>query len=374
MLLIIEISKKGGMIYMRKNFRVFIIMVLIAVVAFGSGAYAEGLRTNITVIEAKDVYLNYNGDEFIARDVNDNVVYPLMHNGTTYLPVRAVASIAGLKVDWDGNTRTVLLTSSDYVNVDDDGYIEELEINDIKADAHLIPDIANGKFKGRVGETLSTGKDRTDLFKFELSENGVFGFEIVGNKSASVNVVVRNDENGYDVIAFLPGADDNGMYKGRLALTAGIYYLELDGSSEEMPYKITTSFTATPNDYEDDYFESDAKVFKFNGSQFINQGAVGAGNDHYTDYVILENVNSKTFDLDFAWKGTKYDYVYVNLYDADGGYIDAQTLSTQSSFTDQFISQSINGQYNQVIDKIVINVIPSVVNNYCTEYTVTLTK
>ncbi|MBN2286381.1 MAG: hypothetical protein JXQ26_02510 [Tissierellales bacterium] len=359
---------------MRKNFRVFIIMVLIAVIAFGSGAYAEGLRTNITVIEAKDVYLNYNGDEFIARDVNDNVVYPLMHNGTTYLPVRAVASIAGLNVDWDGNTRTVLLTSSDYVNVDDDGYIEELEINDIKADAHLIPDIANGKFKGRVGETLSTGKDITDLFKFELNENGVFGFEIVGNKSASVNVVVRNDENGYDEIAFLPGADDNGMYKARLALTAGIYYLELDGSSEEMPYKITTTFTATPNDYEDDYFESDAKIFKFNGSQYVNQGAVGAGNDHYNDYIILENVNSKTFDLDFDWKGTQYDYVYVNLYDADGGYIDAQTLSTQSSFTDQFISQSINGQYNQVIDKIVINVIPYVVNNHCTEYTVTLTK
>ncbi|MBQ9997667.1 MAG: hypothetical protein IJP19_01465, partial [Clostridia bacterium] len=33
-------------------------------------------------------------------------------NGTTYLPVRAVASALGMDVDWDGNTSTVILSNA----------------------------------------------------------------------------------------------------------------------------------------------------------------------------------------------------------------------------------------------------------------------
>jgi hypothetical protein len=359
---------------MRKKYKQFILIMVVAVMAFSSGAFAEGLRTKITVIEAKDVYLTFNGDEFVARDVNDKVVYPIMHNGTTYLPVRAVASIAGLNVDWNNNTRTVLLTTSDYVVVDDDGYVEEQEINDIKADANVIEDVTNGKIKGRVGETLATGKDKTDLFKFELVENGVFGFEVVGAKSSQVQVSIVDDSNGYDLITFLPNADSNGFYKGRLALTAGTYYIKLDGSDEEMPYKITTSFIATPNDHENDSTEVDARVFSFSGSQFVNKGAVGAGNDTYNDFIIIDNFDSKTFNLDFEWTGAKYDYIYVELRDADGWYIDSYTLSEETAYTSQPIKQTINGQYDEVIKKIVVSIYPYVVDANCTEYTATVTK
>ena len=357
---------------MKKRLKMLLVSVLVLSFAFTGGAIANELRREIKVLETMDLYLKYNGDEFIARDANDKVVYPLLHNGTTYLPVRAVASIAGLKVDWDGETRTVLLTSSDYVIVSDDGYVEEQEINDIKADANLIEDVENGKVKGLVRETLSTGKDNKDLFKFVLSENGVFSFDITGNKSASVNVSILADESGYDLVHFFSGADPNGMYSGKLALRAGVYYIELDGSSEEMPYKIDTAFTATPDDFEVDGSESEAKIFSFNGSQFIKQGAVGIGNDIYHEFVVLDNFNSTSYNIDFAWQGQKYDYVYMTFYDNTGYALDQKQLTGPDSSSQQVVTESVSGQLDTAIDKIVIQVIPYAVGNICTEYTITI--
>lgn len=359
---------------MTKKLKMLLVSVLVFSFAFSGVSIANELRREIKVLEAMDLYLKYNGDEFIARDANDKVVYPILHNGTTYLPVRAVAGIAGLKVDWDGETRTVLLTSSDYVVVSDDGYVEEQEINDIKVDANLIEDVTNGKVKGRVGEMLSTGKDNKDLFKFVLPENGVFSFDITGNKSAIVNVSILDDESGYDLVHFFSGADPNGMYNGKLALRAGVYYIELDGSSEEMPYKIDTSFRATPDDFEVDDSESDAKVFDFNGSQFINQGAVGIGNDIYSDYIVLDNFNSMTYNIDFAWQAQKYDYVYMTFYDDNGYALDQKQLTGPDSSSQQVVTESVSGQLDTAIDKIAIQVVPYAVGNICTEYTITIEK
>lgn len=349
-------------------------LVLVMLLALTGGVVADTLRKTIQAIEAKDMYLKYNGDEFIARDGNDKVVYPIVVNGTSYLPLRAVSSIAGLKVDWDGGTRTISLTSSDYMNVDDDGYVEELEINDTKADANLIQDVNNGKVKGRVGTTTSAGKDNVDMFKFTLPENGVFTFDITGNKSAAADVTIRDDSNGYDIAYYFNGADPDGMYSGKLALRAGVYYIELDGSDEEMPYKIKTSFRATPDDHEKDDSESDAKVFTFDGSKFVNQGAVGAGNDIYNDYVILKGFDSNTYTIDFAWSGQKYDYVYVDFYDKDGYSFERKEFPSPVTASNQVITETLSGQFDTVIDKIVIYIDPSDVDAICTEYTVTIQK
>jgi hypothetical protein len=37
-------------------------------------------------------------------------VLPISYNGTTYLPVRAMGYLLGLGIDWDGSTKTVLIT------------------------------------------------------------------------------------------------------------------------------------------------------------------------------------------------------------------------------------------------------------------------
>ena len=45
------------------------------------------------------------------RDVNGNAVYPLLYQGTTYLPVRAIGELMGKSVSWNGATQTVTLSS-----------------------------------------------------------------------------------------------------------------------------------------------------------------------------------------------------------------------------------------------------------------------
>jgi hypothetical protein len=50
-----------------------------------------------------------NGQEVTPRDVQGNVVEPFIFEGTTFLPVRAVAEALGQEVNWDGATNTVYI-------------------------------------------------------------------------------------------------------------------------------------------------------------------------------------------------------------------------------------------------------------------------
>jgi hypothetical protein len=46
------------------------------------------------------------------RDANGNRVYPLLFEGTYYIPIRATAALFGCNVAWDGPNRTVVLTTT----------------------------------------------------------------------------------------------------------------------------------------------------------------------------------------------------------------------------------------------------------------------
>ena len=58
-----------------------------------------------------DIKITLDGERLIPKDPNGNVIEPFIVDGTTYLPLRAVAEAVGLNVGWDGNTSTVILTS-----------------------------------------------------------------------------------------------------------------------------------------------------------------------------------------------------------------------------------------------------------------------
>ncbi len=60
---------------------------------------------------AANLHITHNGVEQVFTDVNGSPVLPLTYQGTTYLPVRAVAGLVGLRADWDASTETVLLAT-----------------------------------------------------------------------------------------------------------------------------------------------------------------------------------------------------------------------------------------------------------------------
>ena len=59
-----------------------------------------------------DFTIVLDGEIRTFTDVNGKTVYPLLYNGSTYLPLRAIGGIMGKRVDWDGETKTVTLSGS----------------------------------------------------------------------------------------------------------------------------------------------------------------------------------------------------------------------------------------------------------------------
>jgi uncharacterized membrane protein YkoI len=68
------------------------------------------LRDDFTVI--------VDGSKRTFADVNGKTVYPLLYNGSTYLPVRAIGELMGKSVSWDGSTSTVTLSGSTVTDAD----------------------------------------------------------------------------------------------------------------------------------------------------------------------------------------------------------------------------------------------------------------
>lgn len=73
------------------------------------------INSSLTAPVKTDVVNVYiNGEKIIPMDVNGNVVNPILKDGTTYLPVRAVAEAFGKMVSWEQETHTVLLSAFEY--------------------------------------------------------------------------------------------------------------------------------------------------------------------------------------------------------------------------------------------------------------------
>ena len=60
----------------------------------------------------RDIKITLDGNAVVPKDANGNTVEPFIIDGTTYLPVRGVASALGLGVEWDAATSTVKLSTS----------------------------------------------------------------------------------------------------------------------------------------------------------------------------------------------------------------------------------------------------------------------
>ncbi len=93
---------------MKNTLKGYIIGVLSTVLLIGSVAYAASTTKSIDVIyDNIKVYKDNVLCE--TKDANGTVVEPFIYNGTTYMPVRGTANLAGMNVTWDGATKSVYL-------------------------------------------------------------------------------------------------------------------------------------------------------------------------------------------------------------------------------------------------------------------------
>jgi len=95
---------------MKQRFQGFFIGVLLMVFLFGISATAFAMSETIN-ITFRGIRIVVNNELITPMDGGGNVVEPFIWNGTTYLPVRAVADALGQEVRWDDSTSTVYLWS-----------------------------------------------------------------------------------------------------------------------------------------------------------------------------------------------------------------------------------------------------------------------
>ncbi len=86
------------------------ISALGAILAFSASASTGTVTRELSYAEIR---ILLDGAELIPTYVNGNYVEPFIIDGTTYLPVRGIASALELEVDWDDANKTVLLTASE---------------------------------------------------------------------------------------------------------------------------------------------------------------------------------------------------------------------------------------------------------------------
>lgn len=88
----------------------FVSGVLFVLLLSTATVWAASRTENIN-ITFSGIRVNVNGSVTALTDAAGNTVEPFIWDGTTYLPVRAVADALGVDVRWDGNTSTVYLTN-----------------------------------------------------------------------------------------------------------------------------------------------------------------------------------------------------------------------------------------------------------------------
>lgn len=82
---------------------------MVGVLLLSSAIFAASFRKNITV-DYIGIKLVVDGKEVImGNDMAGNKIEPFAYEGTTYLPVRALAEALGKNVQWDDATKTVFI-------------------------------------------------------------------------------------------------------------------------------------------------------------------------------------------------------------------------------------------------------------------------
>lgn len=95
---------------MKNNLKFFSLGVATTILfSFLTVVVGAAMQQKTIDISYGDIKIVVDGNTIEPKDANGNSVEPFISDGTTYLPVRAVANAFGKDVSWDGETKTVYL-------------------------------------------------------------------------------------------------------------------------------------------------------------------------------------------------------------------------------------------------------------------------
>jgi len=159
----------------RENIKGFLSGVLVTVLLISSIPALASTGSKMIEVYYNNIKITLDGVQVTPRDGQGNIVEPFTFNGTTYLPVRAVSNALGIAVDWDSDSKTVILgtgvVSGDW-SKDNPAPIGTKIIVDYRLTA---PTTANNSWKGSmfVSQVLRGEEAEAEFNKTFLSTNKV---------------------------------------------------------------------------------------------------------------------------------------------------------------------------------------------------------
>lgn len=165
----------------RINKRTLLALAVGFVIGGSTFVGADSLVKNITAVQDAGVKIKLNGENFTPKEADGTINHPIIYQGRTYLPVRSIAEAIKMPVDWDAETRTVILGTAEAAS--------EIVLG---REQLFNPD----KAKDRELMYSTSSSLELNQFDFETSyENGIIG---VIN---SHNITIGVNTSGYNYIS-----------------------------------------------------------------------------------------------------------------------------------------------------------------------------
>lgn len=183
----------------RKAFCLIVLAVL--VIGITGGAFAANVAYQITATVDPTVSISYNGEKQVMTDAKGTQIYPIIFNGSTYLPVRAISNLFSVPVNWDDSTRTVILGSAvkepfNLTATMGSGNTYCWKINDA---SDLVVDTETGKTTFETGIVRKIWNGTMSSGKYTLITHNVTGYSTLTFTAWSdinANILVLDAEGG----------------------------------------------------------------------------------------------------------------------------------------------------------------------------------
>jgi len=170
-----------------KGFIVGVVVTVLLALSY-NGTFADSIIERIDV-GLNSVNLMLNGvmqaenDQGFRLDNGETVPFSIVYKGTTYLPVKKLSELVGMKVEWNGDTRTVILTSEECISVETENLSNEEESKESNESDSVTNEVAETEkqykldsaknieeYLNNTYDTLNTSIGKTK-FEFEVIKN-----------------------------------------------------------------------------------------------------------------------------------------------------------------------------------------------------------
>ena len=109
-----------------KHFKnvVITIFTAAALLLFVISLYAASNGETINVFLDRQLSILYNSKKQTMHDINGEQVFPILYDGTTYLPTRALCDLLRIHIEWDEVNHAVIITDTQAESVNDMQYLK----------------------------------------------------------------------------------------------------------------------------------------------------------------------------------------------------------------------------------------------------------